>query len=445
MKRWTMAFLALALTPLTVSAGASSFDGLGITQIRAEQDITDEHRALRSRLEEKYDIVPLTGGIALRPKTRLRDIRLIEISEGVVSINGVAVGAQELRERLDGDAKDILQLTYLGTAQRRELFGGPGAKAMPGRAEADEYRNQRSTGQRVRIFGDVVVNENERIGGEVVAVIGSVRVDGEVTREVVAVLGSVDLGPKAVVHGDVVSVGGRVRRAAGSQVRGGVTEVAFADAGIHFRPGPWFGPFEGMEAFEFEGFPRLLGSTFRMVLLGLLAGIVLVVARGSVERSTERVLDSPPKAVLVGLAAELLVVPVFLLTALVLLITVVGIPLLFLMPFAVLMLILFALVGFTGTAAAIGQAARHRFGLAGRAAFLDVCFGILIILSPLLIGRLLGVGTWPGNPFSWLLILTGTAFEFLAWTTGFGAVLINTFSRWRARRIARTAAPMTSA
>jgi hypothetical protein len=200
-----------------------------------------------------------------------------------------------------------------------------------------------------------------------------------------------------------------------------------------------------MEAFEFEGVPRLLGSTFRMVLLGLLAGIVLVLARGSVERSTERVLDSPPKAVLVGLAAELLVVPVFLLTALVLLITVVGIPLLFLMPFAVLMLILFALVGFTGTAAAIGQAARRRFGLAGHAAFLDICFGILIILSPLLLGRLLGVGSWPGNPFAWLLILTGTAFEFLAWTTGFGAVLINTFSRWRARRIARTAAPVASA
>jgi hypothetical protein len=288
----------------------------------------------------------------------------------------------------------------------------------------------------VRIFGDVTVNENEEVGGEVVAVLGSVQVNGEVGQEVVAVLGSVELGPKAVVHGDVVSVGGRVRRAPGSQVLGGVTEVSIG--GLRVSAAPWLGDFD-LDGFGFHGLPSLLGSTFRMMLLGLLTGIVLVLARGSVERSAERVLDNPPKAVFVGLAAELLVVPVFVLTAIVLMITVIGIPLLLLLPFAVLMLLLAALVGFAGTAAAIGQAARQRFGIAGRAAFFDICLGILVILSPLLVGRFLGLAGWPANPFAWVLILTGTAFEFLAWTTGFGAVLINTFSRWRARRIARTA------
>jgi hypothetical protein len=132
---------------------------------------------------------------------------------------------------------------------------------------------------------------------------------------------------------------------------------------------------------------------------------------------------------------------VFLLTALVLVLTIIGIPLLVLLPFGIIVLLLMALAGFTGTACAIGSAARRRFGMGHASGFLDVILGIVIILSPVLLGRFVGMAGWPADPFVWLLVLTGTAFEFLAWTTGFGAVLINTFSRWRARRVARTAVP----
>jgi hypothetical protein len=433
MKRSAIAILALVLTvvPATVAS---------------PQDA--EQRALRSRVEGRYDIVPLTDGIALTPKNRTRDVRLIEISQGVISINGTPVSGRELRERLGEDAENVLRLSYLTTEQRRELFGGPGAKAAP-RLESDSVGDQerssdgrrRSGRERVRIFGDVTVNENEAINGQAVAVFGNVRVDGEVRQEAVAVLGSVTLGPKAVVGGDVVSVGGRVRRAEGARVEGSVTEVSFADSGMRLNVGPWFGPVQLFGAHD--GFPRLIGSTFRMVLLALFAGIALVIARGSVERSAERVVDNPPKAMLVGLAAELLFLPVLILTAFVLVITLIGIPLLLLLPFAVLFLLLLALVGFSGTAYAIGQAARRRFGMSGQAAFFDVCLGLLVILSPLLIGRVVGLAGWPANPLAWLLVLTGTAFEFLAWTTGFGAVLMNTFSRWRSRRQARTT-PVTT-
>ena len=67
-------------------------------------------------------------------------------------------------------------------------------------------------GERIRIFGDVAVERDEEIGGQAVAVFGSVRVDGKVDDQVVAVFGSVVLGNDAVVGGDVVSVGGRVIR-----------------------------------------------------------------------------------------------------------------------------------------------------------------------------------------------------------------------------------------
>ncbi len=286
----------------------------------------------------------------------------------------------------------------------------------------------------MRIFGDVTVDDTEEIAGEVVAVIGSVRVNGEVHQEVVAVLGSVDLGPKAVVRGDVVSIGGRVRRAPGAQIGGSITEVSLGDAGVRLNA-PWLGP---VSVGGFDALPRLFLSTFRLLLLMLIAGVAYVLARGTVEGSAQRASDNAPKALLVGLAAELLFAPVLALTAVLLAVSIIGIPLLLLLPFAVLVLILLALAGFTGTASALGQGARRRFALGGEPGFLDVVLGVLIILSPILLGRILGLTGSVGNPFAWVLILTGTGFEFLAWTTGFGAVLMNTFSRWRARRVART-------
>lgn len=60
----------------------------------------------------------------------------------------------------------------------------------------------------VRVFSDAVVQADERIAGDVVAVFGSVEVLGQVDGDVVAVMGSVHLRDSAVVDGDVVSVGG---------------------------------------------------------------------------------------------------------------------------------------------------------------------------------------------------------------------------------------------
>jgi hypothetical protein len=185
----------------------------------------------------------------------------------------------------------------------------------------------------VRILGDVQVAEDEEVTGQVVAVLGSVRVDGEVGDQVVAVLGSVELGPRAVVRGDVVSVGGRVRRAPGAQTRGGVTEVAFADPDFRVRAAPWldgWGPF--VPFVSFGAVPRLIGSGFRLLLLLLLAGIALLVARRTVEASAHRVSDNPVKVTLIGLIAEILILPALVLTAIVMAISIIGIPLLVLIP-----------------------------------------------------------------------------------------------------------------
>jgi hypothetical protein len=430
MKLWLTLLMTVAISAFTI--------------VGARQLSPEEQRALRTRLEERFDIVPLTDGLALRPKTRQGDLRLIEIADGTITVNGVPVTGRELRDRLKADAEAVLRVSYLSAEERRALVatGSPQQSPQPEveRSRTDEQqpgsatRKRRSTGDRVRIFGSVEVNEDEEVTGNVVAVMGSVRVAGEVGQEVVAVLGSVHLGPNAVVRGDTVSVGGQVRREPGAQIRGAVTEVSLGDPAFQVTDWPWPGSRWGRWHWVdgFGAVPRLIGSTFRWVLLVLLTWIALVVARTPVERAAQRVSDTPVKAVLVGLAAQLLIGPVLLLTAFVLAISIIGIPLLLLLPFVILLVVLMALVGFSGTACAVGQWARRRFNVGTQAA--DVALGVLIILSPVLAGRVVALAGWPVTPIAWLLISTGFAIEFLAWSSGLGAVLTNAFTRWQARR-----------
>jgi len=82
----------------------------------------------------------------------------------------------------------------------------------------------------------VVVGGNAKVHGKVneavVVVFGDVELDGEVGDAVVAVLGSVKLNPKAVVHGDVVAVGGKLEAADGAKIEGERQEVVFGDLGL---------------------------------------------------------------------------------------------------------------------------------------------------------------------------------------------------------------------
>src|SRR6185295_3131442 len=164
-------------------------------------------------------------------------------------------------------------------------------------------------------------------------------------------------------------------RAAGSQINGAVTEVSLGDVGTRINA-PWLGRWGPVYMLGgFRPVARLVGTTFRIVLLSLVACLALVVARRAVEGSAQRVTDDPVKTTLVGLAAWVLLVPLFVLTAIVLAISLVGIPLLVLLPFAVVVVLLMAVVGFSGTAYAVGQWARRRFGIATMSGFADICLG----------------------------------------------------------------------
>jgi hypothetical protein len=418
----------------------------------AQSQRAGDSRTLGERIQSRFEVVPLRDGIGLRPRV-VRDVRMIEVTDVGIAIDGSPVTGGELRKRLGADADVVLQLSYLDAAERRSVLGL--GDAVPDTREAepdtepdvrqpererddDDFDIRRNRmGERIRVFGSVHVDRDELIDGQVVAVLGSVKVDGEVTDQVVAVLGAVDLGPEARVAGDVISIGGPVRRAPGAVVRGAVREIGLSESGIgvNIPEGAWWG--WGWAPFAFRPFEpsmRLMGTMFRFLLLALLCGIAVLLARNPVESIAQRVRTEPLKAAVVGVLAELLFIPALVLTCVVLAATIIGIPLLLFMPFLIIAFLLILLVGFAGTAYTVGRLASSRSGSTSDQPFIQVGIGLFIILLPVFVARLLGMTGGPMHLFA--MLIGGIAFlvEYVAWTTGLGAALIAVFTRWRARR-----------
>jgi hypothetical protein len=164
----------------------------------------------------------------------------------------------------------------------------------------------------VRVFADAEVPVGDRIEGDVVAVFGSVDVKGQVAGNVVAVGGSVHLDPGAAVEGDVVAVGGVLDQAKGSSVGG-------ESVSLGFFPIAW-------------GVP-----TLPVLLLGVLAGLLLSLFMGWLlhlifpERML-RVAVTASRRTAVSFLLGIVSLPLMLFTVMLLFITVIGIPIAFLLP-----------------------------------------------------------------------------------------------------------------
>jgi hypothetical protein len=397
---------------------------------------------LRDRVQERYQVLPLQNGVVLIPKYGTTDVQSIELAEETIAINGQLVTGAELRQRIPTDAELVIRLSFLDAQTRRVLFGigpppvGPTdadttavAAGTPLPEEAADPDDEDDfdvdidpSEDRVRIGGSVHVRSGETVDGDVVAVGGSVRVDGTVTGDVVAVGGSVDLSSEAVVEGEVVSVGGRVERAPGAEIHGGIEEVAFGVPSFRFRrghdfeaPAPW------------SGIGGVIGIVMWIVVLGLLTCLALLLARRPVERMEYRVRTSPWKAAAVGLAGELLFFPALVLVIVVLAISIIGIPLLLVIPFAILALAIGILLGFTAVAKAVGHGAEGRFGWSHANAYISLIIGVGLIMAVSFFASVLGMAGGPLKVFSVIVGIIGFVIQWIAWTIGFGVLLLTRF------------------
>lgn len=217
----------------------------------------------------------------------------------------------------------------------------------------------------VRVFADAEVPAGDRIEGDVVAVFGSVDVKGQVAGNVVAVGGSVHLDPGAAVEGDVVAIGGVLDQAKGASVGG--------------------------ESVSLGIFPIAWGvPTLPVLLLGVLAGLLLSLFMGWLlhlifpERML-RVAVTVSRRTAVSFLLGIVSLPLMLFTVMLLFITVIGIPIAFLLP------VFYALLVWGGQLAAttvLGSKILRR-GLGHGGAMMPLLAGALFVALFFAVGAVL--------------------------------------------------------
>lgn len=444
---------------------------------------------LRQAIEKSYEVLPLHNGVVLRPRKERLGVRTIEVSGDTIAVNGERVTEGVLRAWLAADADPVLRLHRLPPRERQALFGlrvdngelpaevpteepvetpeteipaegevlpeapeAPDAPPAPG-SEIPETPETPETpeepdfpastsGSQVNVFGDITIDKDE-LAEEAVAVLGKVRVDGEVSRDVTAVGGSVTvngrvggnvtavggnvrLGPQAVVDGDVSSVGGTIIRAEGARIHGKTSEVSTDkdwddDVDITFHP---WSPFLGN---TMDLFWQLAG----VGILALLVFLCLLVARGPLERVERHVENEPWVAGLVGFAAQMVFLPLLVTVTILLVITIVGCALIALYPFLFIALGLAALLGYAAVAHRLGRFLENRFGRRFGSPYAVALIGVVAIEVWSILGRVIGLGGGPLDFLAFTVLAFGFVVQYVAWTVGFGAVLLARFGSSR--------------
>ena len=264
-------------------------------------------------------------------------------------------------------------------------------------------------------LGDFSIGSSETVEGNLLVVHGDADLFGKLNGNVVALDGDVILHSGALVTGDALAIGGRVRD------RGGVVQGEQRSLGA--AP---LAPAAGASWLR-TAFTQLAGLGGVLITLGLIGFGLVLFARPNLEVVSDTVSHNLLRSFLSGLLAQILVIPTFgmLITGLVL--SVVGI---LLVPFVVIVvpLLLIAAVagGFLAVAHAMGETHTRRRMAAG-----------VVVGSPNSY-RYLGIGlggvaaVWLAwILFGWVPVAGSLMFAaaFLAtWilaTIGFGAALLS--------------------
>jgi hypothetical protein len=171
-------------------------------------------------------------------------------------------------------------------------------------------------------------------------------------------------------------------------------------------------------------------ATFvRVGLVGLLAALMIAVLPAPVRRVADRVATEPWRAGFVGLAAQLLFVPLLVITVVVLAVSIIGIPLLLLVPFGLMAVALALVMGFAGSACAVGRWIGERAGSGMPGLLVSLVVGLAVVFALTVIARFLGLAGLPVGVILGSVLAAGFFVEYVAWTVGLGGVLLSRFGR----------------
>jgi hypothetical protein len=284
----------------------------------------------------------------------------------------------------------------------------------------------------VRFGEDIEIGPGEHLSGDVVAIGGDVTVAGKIDGDCVSIGGDVTLKEGAEVEGDVVCMGGtltlgdsvqvgsdavslwgRLKASPSSKIFGHLSEVGVGRA---------FGPV-GIFNHHQEAGSRVLGFIGRIVWVLLLVGIGLLAFSlfpSRMRRLADTVQQRGLVTFLAGMAGWILWLP----AAVLLCITLVGIPV------AILLIVftpIMALLGYVAVAEIVGKRVVERLNFVPASAAKIMLVGVVALESAVLLGKFLGlIGSFLHYLGMFLAVL-GWSVIFVAVTMGFGAFLITRF------------------
>ena len=184
--------------------------------------------------------------------------------------------------------------------------------------------------------GDVSVKGS--IGGKLAVAAGNVTLDSPVAGSVTVSGGTLELGPNARIGGKLDFRGGHLEQDPAAQVKGGVMRTHRADRHVNF------GPFKG------NWVVRGLWTVGLMLLAAVIAGAL----PGPARRAQEELRSRPWLAALFGMMA-LILIPI---SAVIVMVTVIGIPLGLL---AIVGYFALLLVGYVGTSVLVSGLLLDRY------------------------------------------------------------------------------------
>jgi len=423
-----------------------------------------EYDELKSELAPRFRAIDLSDGVLFEPLPEFDDLPVVEISDRELWIDGAPATGSALR-RLGELGPAIRKLAEehgveipLETSPMEpEPMEAPAAPESPELPHEEKDDRVIHKDDQVVVGGDLIVKEHEiardvvvlggkltilgRVDGEAVVVGGSADIQGEVDGDVAVIGGAIEIGPNAEIRGSVEAVGGGINAHESSRIEGEINEVSF---GPGLRLGRWIeeyakGTTEGDRARVEEEIrsdvqrdyydsshrgSRIGGWILRFMVLVLFGSLSLLFFQKPIDRMAEQARVEPAKSGLVGLVAQILAVPLLLVTIVVLAISVIGIPLIVLLPVLIFVFVFVGFLGFVAVAVQIGRFLRDRFDFNIQSVFLLLIVGLLAILGWGLLGGIFGaMGRFFGF-FAVMFTVFGVLANYAAATVGLGAALI---------------------
>jgi hypothetical protein len=269
--------------------------------------------------------------------------------------------------------------------------------------------------------GHFSLGSTENLTGHHLVVEGNADIHGQLNGNLVTVKGDVIVHRGGVVSGDVLTLGGQVRNQ-GGEIGG---EVRSLHSTIVLAPvaGPQRESLTPLQT-VFRRSAGVIGVFLSLIVLGF--GLVMF-GRQNLEIVSDTVSHSFGRAFITGLLGQILLLPTFGMLVVGLILSVAGI---LLLPFAVAVFILLAIIGIVGGYLAVAHAMGETY--TRRRLALGVTIGSANSYRYLLVGLVALAALWAAWAlFGWVpvagSIIWGAAF-FVTWllgTAGFGAALLS--------------------